>query len=305
MSKLKAIITIGVSGCGKTTWANEKSNKGEYYIVSRDDVRFQIHSEQSVTPFQWKTWKWSNEDEVTKRVNLLINDHFLNEANIIIADTNLNKQRMLSLKAKLEGIGYDVELKYFHGRYSEENVSIEQCLKRDSQRFLSVGFDVIHKQWKQMIDSYGDDIIEQYTNDSSKSNAILVDLDGTLALTGDRGIFDWKSVGVDRVNWIVADIVKMNYDKGNYIILMSGRDSICRRETEEWLKKWNIPYNRLYMRAENDNRKDSIVKLELFDRYVRHNFNVLYAIDDRKQVLQLWNDIGLQTLNVGHINEYF
>lgn len=298
----KAIITIGCSGSGKTTWANQQ--KG-FCVVSRDDVRKDIYFEQTRLPFEWKNWKWKNEAEVTKRCDMLLIDHYRNGHNIIVADTNLNKDRMIGLENKLANIGYDVELKYFHGIRAEEDISIETCLKRDSQRALSVGFDVIHKQWKQMIDSYGNDIIQQYVPDKTKPKAILVDLDGTLCKMNGRGPFEWDKVGLDTPNFMVADLVDLKAKDGTKIILLSGRDSVCRDKTLMWLDSHAVPYDYLWMRVKGDSRRDSIIKLELFDQHIRDNFYVLYAIDDRKQMIQLYTDIGLPVMNVGHINEYF
>jgi hypothetical protein len=53
------------------------------------------------------------------------------------------------------------------------------------------------------------------------------------------------------------------------------------------------------MRPEGDNRKDSIVKRELFDTHVRNKFYIDFVLDDRDQVVDMWrNDLGLTCLQV-------
>lgn len=122
----------------------------------------------------------------------------------------------------------------------------------------------------------------------NKIPAIIIDIDGTLAKKGDRGIFDWKKVEVDTLNIPVARLVEGMRKVGYQIILLSGRDSVCRPETERWLKTNNIDYNFLFMRTEKDNRKDTIIKEELYRQHIEGKFRIEFVLDDRDQVVDLW-----------------
>lgn len=126
--------------------------------------------------------------------------------------------------------------------------------------------------------------------------AVLVDIDGTLALrTGDRSPFDWHRVGEDAPNPAVIELVQIIRAAGCHrIILMSGRDESCRHQTEMWLDTHLGPFDELHMRAEKDNRKDSIVKRELYESHVHGRYEVTFVIDDRDQVVRMWRDeLGL------------
>lgn len=46
------------------------------------------------------------------------------------------------------------------------------------------------------------------------------------------------------------------------------------------------------------NRKDVVIKRELFDRYIRDNYQVLFVLDDRNQVVDMWRELGLKCLQV-------
>ena len=81
---------------------------------------------------------------------------------------------------------------------------------------------------------------------------------------------------------------------------MTGRDGICEKETAEWLTKNLIPYNGLVMRTAGDNRKDNIVKLELFKKHIADNYNVMGVFDDRDSVVKMWRDIGLTCLQANY-----
>lgn len=132
----------------------------------------------------------------------------------------------------------------------------------------------------------------------TKDKAVIVDIDGTLAIKGDRGHFDWMKVGVDTPNLSIVELVKRlatHYE----IIIFSGRDSICREITQQWLDKNRIRYLELFMRPEGDMRKDSIVKRELYEAHVKAKYDVLFVLDDRNQVVDMWrNELGLTCLQV-------
>jgi hypothetical protein len=133
---------------------------------------------------------------------------------------------------------------------------------------------------------------------------IIVDIDGTLANIGHRRHFmeqekkDWdsfyKEMHKDKPNyWCTQLIVKMTpyYE----IILLSGRPDNYRNITEQWLKEWNIPYKELIMRKSGDFRKDAIIKEELFDQHL-NNKEILFVVDDRQQVVDMWRKKGLTCL---------
>jgi len=128
--------------------------------------------------------------------------------------------------------------------------------------------------------------------------ALIVDIDGTLAYMIDRTPFEYHKAIGDGVHYHILDIVK-KYKADDYrIILLSGRDEDCKDVTLEWLMTNDIPYDDLFMRTNKDNRRDSIVKRELFDANVKDKYNILFVLDDRNQVVQMWRELGLKCLQV-------
>lgn len=136
--------------------------------------------------------------------------------------------------------------------------------------------------------------------------AVICDIDGTLALRGDgpdaRRFYDWHRVGEDTPNEPVVELLNMiapAWPPLVRIILLSGRDEVCRAETEEWLIKHDIGWHELYMRRHKDNRKDSVVKREMYESYVLGSYRVVCVLDDRTQVVRMWRDeLGLTCLQV-------
>jgi hypothetical protein len=141
-------------------------------------------------------------------------------------------------------------------------------------------------------------VIEKYVAPEDAPEAILVDIDGTLAKMVNRGPFEWHRVEEDEPVDTIIDIVDTECSSGTQIIVMSGRDGSCRPHTERWLDKHGIFHDALHMRAAGDMRKDSIVKLELFNEHIRPNYRVKYVLDDRDQVVDMWRALGLTCLQV-------
>lgn len=140
-----------------------------------------------------------------------------------------------------------------------------------------------------------------------KQKAIIVDLDGTLCDNSHRQHFmeqrpkDWKSfyagISEDVPNewceWLLIQFEKSQHMK---IILVSGRPKDYLQQTESWLKEYSVPYDELFMRESGDFREDFIVKKEIYNKYIQPHYRVLFTIDDRQQVVDMWRSLGITCL---------
>jgi len=134
---------------------------------------------------------------------------------------------------------------------------------------------------------------------------IIVDIDGTLAHKGDRSPFHWERVGEDLPNVPIIrllECIQESCEDGLVTILMSGRDSVCRPETEEWLRVHHIKYDHLFMRPEGNTEKDSIIKKRLYEENIKDKYSVWLVLDDRNQVVEMWRSEGLICLQVADGN---
>jgi len=126
-----------------------------------------------------------------------------------------------------------------------------------------------------------------------------VDIDGTVALMAGRSPYDETRVHQDRPNEAVIAAVQAMHAAGHAVIFCSGRTDGCRAATEKWLAEHvAVPYEALYMRRSGDTRKDSVVKVELFDQHIRNRWRVVAVFDDRKQVVEAWRGLGLTVFQV-------
>ena len=71
--------------------------------------------------------------------------------------------------------------------------------------------------------------------ESEKINAIIVDLDGTLAILNSRGPFEWENVENDNLNQPIAELMVMYQKNGYKTIILSGRDEVASEKTIQWL----------------------------------------------------------------------
>jgi hypothetical protein len=127
----------------------------------------------------------------------------------------------------------------------------------------------------------------------------MVDLDGTLAIIGDRNVYDASRCDeIDILNEPVAETVLKFHAAGYNIVFLSGRKNTYEEPTRRFIEKHlSIPYE-LYMRDASDNRKDSITKLELFNNHIRGRYNPFFVLDDRESVCKVWRSIGLTCFQV-------
>ncbi len=148
------------------------------------------------------------------------------------------------------------------------------------------------------------------TNETELPWCQIYDIDGTLAIRGDRSPFDWDRVGEDTVNEAVKHIITSCYDADiekdcrDSIIYMSGRKEICRKQTMEWIWK-NDVYEDYYlfsvlMRKDDDNRDDVIVKEEMYNEHIKGKYQVRFVVDDRPKVCRMWRSLGLPVFQVGN-----
>ena len=139
--------------------------------------------------------------------------------------------------------------------------------------------------------------------------AIIVDVDGTVAnMSGIRTAYEWDKVHLDFPKTDIIKIIKL-FHSTHHIIVVSGRDDICKDATIAWLKKYEVisddlPHEySIFMRPHNSYEKDSIVKKNIYDKFIAPNYKVEYVFDDRDQVVAMWRkDLGLTCLQVDYGN---
>ena len=141
-----------------------------------------------------------------------------------------------------------------------------------------------------------------------KKEAYIFDIDGTLALKGDRSPYDYSKVLEDKPNTPIIRIASLIQNRTK-ILFVSGRPNTCYDETVAWLGKhllrssYSPDFCNLFMRDPSRDpvhakRKDSIVKEEIYREQIEPFYDVLAVFDDRNQVVDMWRSLGLTCLQV-------
>ena len=312
MSTKKLIVPVGPAGSGKSSWANkyaEDHQDEEVKIIERDWVRFNLIVKNDGVR-DWDLYEFSkkNEREVTKICDTMVKGAIKDQVEtIIISDTNLTKKYRDRWKELAAIGGYLYEEKPF-------TCDWETLVKRNNNRQGGISLKVLRDQYLRFQKYIGRNV---YYPDTSKRGAFIVDIDGTIAdMEGIRKPYEWDKVLLDKPRKEIIAIVHGLWDRGLEPVFVSGRDGCCKKDTAKWLSKyvWNAYFGEeldpdfyLFMRNEGDNRKDSVVKEEIFWKYIAKNFNVVAAIDDRHSVLNLWEELGIPNIinvNGGLYNEF-
>jgi len=277
----KILLLKGLPASGKTTYAKELLKKGNWKRVNKDELRSMIDD---------GAWSKKKEQFILNTRDMLVSQAIEYGYNIIVDDTNFAPKHLSVMEAIADRAircGHEViiETKVF-------DVGVDECIKRDLVRPNSVGSRVIRKMYNQYINK-----VQTINQDENLQSVVLCDIDGTLAKMISRSPFDWAKVGTDELKYSVAKILK---DSSHDIIVLTGRDAVCREETEEWLERNGIEYKELLMREEGDNRKDAIVKKEIYENRIKGKYCVEYILDDRDQVVDMWRSLGLTCLQVDY-----
>lgn len=275
-------MTKGLPASGKTTWAEEQVSKsnGSIKRVNKDDLRRMIDADK---------WSKLNEKHIVEVRNMVV-QHYLNSAySVIVDDTNLNPDHEKTLREIAIGCGATFVVQDF------TIVPIDTCISRDKMRLFNVGESVI----RQMYDKYLKP--KEVKFDPALPRVIICDIDGTLALFGDKNPY-YRDFENDGVNEDVIDIVQRVVDQLHGIVYVSGRKKQFHTATTYWLRKNHLPDGPLFMRNDDDNREDSIVKKEIYEREIKGKYNVDFVLDDRNRVVTMWRSLGLTCLQVADGN---
>lgn len=300
-------ITRGLPGSGKSTWANSIVEMVRNVVkVERDDMR-QLHFKQ------FGRLSKEQEELVTRTQEALVRTYIAAGVTVIISDTHLPDRSVKRWQKIALELGTVVHVEDFR------HIPLEEVLKNNEERgkwsLKYVPEKVILDMHQRFIK--GRDLTKEveytapaelevipYEQPDKALEAVIFDIDGTLAVMGDRSPYDPSKYHLDTLNVAVNAALDAHWKLGQEIIIVSGRDDKFRHETVTWLNDNGVNWDKLYMRptenrADGKKTEDSIIKYNLFNEHIRgEQYKILGVYDDRHRVLRMWRKLGLTTFHV-------
>lgn len=288
----KIVLTRGLPASGKSTWAKKFVKLYPNTVrVNRDDIRAQM--------YPISDYRDIDEDLITEVETAMVRAALRQDKQVVVDAMHL-QQRYIN---RWQRLGYPIEIREFR-------TPLEVLLRRNDEREVKVPTSVIIDNYKKYTNKDGslrkvslkpeEYVIDyKYVPDSTKPTAVIVDIDGTLAHNdGHRSFYDYSKVLDDNPVWPVIDAAN-GLNTIHHTVVVSGRKAECREDTEAWLNMHGVQYDEIYMRADEDDRADTIVKMEILRDKIAPEFEVIAAIDDRPSVCEMWRKVGIPTFQVG------
>ena len=135
---------------------------------------------------------------------------------------------------------------------------------------------------------------------------VIFDIDGTLANNSHRRHYiareekDWVSFNSasedDIPNPPIVTLLQGMKTLGYRIIVSTARFERERIRTEKWLRDHDILYHDLFMRPDGDFRHDYLVKEDMLRDLQIGREGILFVVDDRTSVVEMWRRNGLTVL---------
>lgn len=297
----------GLPASGKTTWAKQQVDRslGATVHVSRDDIRQAYYNTDVMSGAD----KNKEESLITKLQHETVRRFLTAKKNVIVDDLNLSKRSVEGFYRLAQEFGGSVQM-----RFQDFEVPLAKVIAKDLARGLEgqrmVGWMAI----QEIADRYMHgghelpaldakyysriDPIPALKQDASLPTAWIVDIDGTLATVDitdpkARSHYDMERVDEDSPVEHAILIVKALKAAGHRIIVVSGRKESGRAKTAEWLDAFEVGFDELIMRPDDDDRSDDVLKAEIYDENIEGKYYVAGCIDDRKKVVDMWRAKGL------------
>ena len=311
METRKLILCRGIQGSGKSTWAKKWAEEDPDNRVrfNNDDIRNMLG----------KYWVPSREGIVKVMKDTFAKASMLAGKNIVIDNMNLNPKEVEYWRDLIEynndyytgargefpstckaNYFYELEFKNFF-------ISVDECIRRDAMRSNPIGEKVIKDTWKRYRSFILQEQIKQLKErkleqDSTKTAAIVVDMDATLCLNITGRPFYGEGAAEGMVNdepiTEVCDMIRTLHKSGEYsLIVLSGREDTpeIREATETWLHNHDLWPTEVLLRSIGDYSKGEICKKKLIEHILK-SYNVKLIIDDNNRCVQMYRDMGLTVL---------
>lgn len=126
----------GLPACGKSTWAKNRQEEDPNIVrTNKDELRSMLHN---------NVFSKGREDLTLRVRDFIVGEALKDGHSVIVDDTNFQPKHKFRMQQIATKYGAIVIEKFF-------DVPLDECIKRDSTRYVSVGEDVIRKMYKDFL----------------------------------------------------------------------------------------------------------------------------------------------------------
>lgn len=286
-------ILVGPPGSGKSSWA-------QGYLKAHNKRPDLVYV---------------NQDSQGKQGHMEVFEKALEEGKDIVVDRmNFSKKQRNRYLEPARQKKYDTRIVVFHAPY---RTCLERVIARKDHPTIKTEEDAhnaVHfffKWYGRVKEEEADEVMRMgWKSPKDATQVIVCDLDGTLANVEHRRHHvrkekpekpNWKAFfeGMidDPVNeWCRSILSNMN---DTYrIVYATGRPADYEEYTEMWLRENRLRYagSELFMRLAGDHRSDDQVKEIILEFEIKTRWDVLFVLDDRQQVVDMWRKHGYTVL---------
>ena len=294
MENKKLILTRGIQGSGKSTWARQwvEEDPENRVRINNDDIRNMLG----------KYWVTSRENLVSNIKKNMAEEAINRGYDIVVDNMNLNPKEILFWKDMIkmanmdpDGYQYEIEFKDFF-------IPLEECIRRDAMRPNPIGEKVIRETWRRYKHFIQTSEVERYVNNlkryEGKPKCIVIDMDSTICFNMSKR--PWYGEGAaegmadDVPNTGVCDIIRQLQEQYS-IVVATGRDTSQEEVTKQWLAKQGINADEFYFRTNGDYRKGVEIKKEEITA-ILEKYDIVAIFEDCEPIVQMYREMGLTVL---------
>lgn len=317
---MKLIVLVGPAGAGKTTYTKNILEKDHSFNrVSQDDLgkkhldhfKLLIENKQNIIVDRMGF----NKQQRDRYIKPAKEAGYQVEIVVFHVPRYTCFERIMARENHPTINGYNAYPELKGATYGEETKKhLEQATLKKKSEQANSALDTFFTKYERVEDSEADKVTRLgWVEDTHKTKpAIICDLDSTLCnidhrlrhmkhekKKDNRWDLFFKEIPNDTINeWCKTIIGYLGVH--HPIILCSGRPDSSRKDTEENLIKNDVKpvrdYRHLFMRHRSDFRRDDVIKEVILEFEIKTRYKILFAIDDRSQVVKLWRKHGLVCL---------
>lgn len=292
----KIILTRGIQGSGKSTWARQwvEEDPINRVRINNDDIRNMLG----------KYWVTEREPLVSDIKQDIATNVMNRGYDIVVDNMNLNPKEVKFWKDivkynnevnPVSKYSYEIEFKDFF-------ISLDECIRRDAMRPNPIGEKVIRDTWRRYKHFIQTSEVERYVNNlrpyEGKPKCIVIDMDSTVCFNMSKRPWFGEGAAEGMINDVpntgVCDVIRQLQEE-YLIVVATGRDTSQEEVTKQWLAKQGINVDEYFFRTNGDYRKGVEIKKEEITA-ILEKYDIVAIFEDCEPIVQMYRDMGLTVL---------